>query len=211
MPLSTSALLYLGADGVAPPDKKFGMGQAVPCREVTVDLKTLSGVLPAAAFWSLRASSAVTIGMEAKKGLLGTKQRVAVRRTGGAPQNPLDAAILAAIDDGKPYAKETVARWLGRDYANPWSVVMAFVERELIDAGLLRSVEAQGMLGKLGQMASGRTRVEGDCAAIAGIRGDVDGAIGRWQSLFHGANAPLAQAVLKECRDGVDSRLENDD
>ena len=211
MPLSTTALLYLGADGVAPPDKKFGMGQAVPCRNVSVDLKTLSGVLTAAAIWSLRETGAVSVGIEAKKGLFGTKQRVAVRRAGGAPTGPVDAAILGAIDDNRPYAKDAVARWLGRDYANPWAVAVMFVERELIEAGLLRQLEAQGMLGKLGQMAAGRIKVEGDCDAIAAVRGDVDAAIGRWHSVFNGPEAPLAQALVQECRDGVDSRVERDD
>jgi hypothetical protein len=210
MPLSASSLLYLGADAVVPRDKKLSMGLPVPCRDTSVDLKQASAVFAAAALWSLRDAGAVTLGVEAKKGLFGSKQRLAVRRGGGTVGNGgIEAGLAAAVAEKDPWARDTVYRWLGRESGNPWASVVGAVEAELVAAGLLDAVEAQGLRGKLGAAASGRLKVTPRCDAVERVRGDVDTAVSRWQA-FQTSERELAEVLVKECRDGVDARLATD-
>lgn len=206
MRLSPAALLYLSADALAPKDRKLSMGVAVPCRDAQADLKQLSGVLVAAAFWSLREAGAVTIGSEAKKGLLRTKDRVAVRPTGNAaPTGPVEEGLLNAVGDKDPYAKDIVFRWLGRAWNDPWGAAVGAVENELADAGLVTRAAATGLKGKLGA----RPVVTPDCARIEAVRGEAGAALDRWRGFVNG-DPTLAEALLKEARDGVDARLETD-
>jgi hypothetical protein len=100
-------------------------------------------------------------------------------------------------------------RWLGRESGNPWASVVGSVEAELVAAGLLDAVEPQGLRGRLGAAASGRLKVTPRCDAIAGVRGDVDAAVSRWQ-VFGTSERDLAEALVKECRDGIDARLATD-
>jgi hypothetical protein len=203
MPLSTTALLYLGADRIAPKDKKLSMGIAVPCRDVSVDLKSLSGILVASAVWSLRESGAAAVELEQKKGLFGSKSRVAVRPGSGEPHSDLEKALLANLDQKDPYARGLVYRWMGGDSTGPWGVAIRPVEAELAEAGMLTAEEAKG-LGKLG-----RRKYTGNAAAIAGVRNEVDAAVARWQ-YFEGNEPALADALVKECRAGIDNRMETD-
>ncbi len=206
MPLSTPALLYLGADALAPKEKRLSMGVDVPCKDTQADLKQLSGILAAAALWSLRESGALTIGIEQKKGLLKTKDRVAVRRTGAPTGNgAVETGLLNAAAEKDPYARDTVVRWLGRDYNDPWGAVAGSVEQELADAGYVTREKAGGLKGKLGA----RPVATPDCGAIERIRNEVDDAVARWRKFA--ANEPdLAAALVKEARDGVDARLASD-
>jgi hypothetical protein len=209
MSLSTTALLYLGADGVAPKDKKLSLGLAVPCRDVSVDLKTLSGVLVASALWSLRESGAAQVGIEAKKGLFGSKSRVAVRPGSGHPSSDLEKALLASLDQKDPYARGLVYRWLGTESMSPWRMAVAPVEAELVQAGMLTPEDPKGLGGRLGALAKGGVTMTGNAAAIAGVQGEVNAAVARWQAFT--ANEPeLAQALVKECRDGIDNRMDTD-
>lgn len=210
MPLSNEALLYLGADGVAPRDKKLSMGLAVPGRDVSVDLKTLSGVLLAAAVWSLRESGAATVAIEAKKGLFGTKSRVAVRPGNGHPASDLQKGLLASLSDKDPWAKDLVYRWMGDESMNPWRTAITPIEAELVQAGLLTPEDPKGFKGKLGAFAKGGISMIPNAAAIGGVSGEVAAAVQRWQAFT--ANEPdLAQALVKECRDGIDNRMDTDD
>ena len=209
MPLSNTALLYLGADAIAPKDKKLSAGVQVPARDVSVDLKTLSGVLIASAVWSLRESGAASVAIEQKKGLFGTKSRVAVRPGTGSPGSDLEKALLANLDQKDPYARGLVYRWLGDEYMSPWSTAIGPVEMELAEAGLLAPEDPKGFAGKVGMFARGRIKYVANAAAIAAVRGEVDAAIGRWKASQ--ANEPaLAEALVKECRDGIDNRLDTD-
>jgi hypothetical protein len=209
MSLSNEALLYLGADGVAPRDKKLSMGIAVPGRDVSVDLKALSGVLVAAAVWSLRESGAATVAVEAKKGLFGSKARVAVRPGNGHPASDLQKGLLASANAKDPWAKELVYRWLGDESMNPWRAAIAPVEAELVQAGLLTPEDPKGFAGKLGAFAKGGIAMLPNAAAIAAHAGEVADAVGRWQA-FTANEAELAQALVKECRDGIDNRMDTD-
>lgn len=210
MTLSASSLLYLGADEIVPKDKKLSMGLPVPCRDASVDLKGASALFAAAALWSLRDSGAVQLGIEQKKGLLGTKARVAVRPGSGAPGNGgIEVGLAAAVGPKDPWARDMVYRWLGRESGNPWASVVGAVEAELVAAGLLDAVEATGLRGKLGAAASGRLKVTPHCDAIAAVRGEVEAAVARWTS-FTTTERELADALVKECRAGIDNRLAGD-
>lgn len=210
MPLSPSAALYVAADAVAPKDKKLSMGVAVPGRDVSVDLKSLSAILAAAALWSLRESGAATVEVEQKKGLLGTKQRVAVRPgNGGGPRSANEAAMLHWLDQKDPYARGLVHRWLQRESANPWGNVVAAFELELAEQGVLRPEEANGVKGKLGAFAHGRPKMTAVPEAVAAARPEADAVVARWQA-FHAAEPELAEALVKECRAGIDNRLDTD-
>jgi hypothetical protein len=210
MSLTLSSLLYLGADAVVPKDKKLSMGLAVPCRDTSVELKTASGVLAAAALLALRDAGAVTLVVEQKKGLFGSKARVAVRSgSGDAQPGTVEAGLLGVVGGKDPWVRETVFRWLGSESTNPWGVVVGAVEAELVAAGLLRPGEASGIKAKLGAVAHGRPSVTPDCAAIEGVRTDVDAAVARWQQ-FAAGEAELAKALVGEARDGIDRRLETD-
>ena len=210
MPLSPSAALYLGADAVAPKDKKLSMGVAVPGKDVSVDLKSLSAILTAAALWSLRESGAAGVEVEQKKGLLGTRQRVAVRPgRGGQPRSANEAALLHWLDQQDPYARGLVHRWLQRESASPWSDVVAAFETELVEHGILRPVEASGFKGKLGAFAAGRPKLEPVPEAVAAARPEADATVQRWLA-FQQAEPVLAEALVKECRAGIDNRLDTD-
>lgn len=209
MPLSDTALLYLGADAIAPKDKKLSMGLAVPCRDVSVDLKSFSGILVASAVWSLRETGAATVALEQKKGLFGSKSRVAVRPGSGEPASDLGKALVANLDRNDPYARGLVYRWLGDESTNPWATAISPVEAELVEAGMLTPEDPKGFAGKVGAFARGRVSMAGNAAAIAGVRAEVDAAVARWQA-FRQHEAPLAEALVKECRDGIDNRLETD-
>ena len=206
MPLAAACLLYLGADAVVPKDKKLAMSLPVPCRDTSVDLKAASGVLAAAALWGLRDAGVVTLAVEQKKGLLGSKARVAVHRVGDPPSGGIEAGLAAAIDEQKPWVRDTVYRWLGRDSGNPWAAVVGAVEAELAASGCLEAVEPAGLRGKLGVAASGRLKVTARCDAIEAVRPDVEAAVARWQA-FQAGGGPLAQALVKDCRDGIDARV----
>lgn len=211
MPISPSAALYLGADAVAPKDKKLSMGVEVPGRGVAVDLKSLSAILAAAALWSLRDAGAVHIAFEQKKGLLGTKTRVAVRPgQGGQPRSQAEAHLLHWLNEKDPFAKGVVARWLQQDSANPWGNVVGTFESELVQQGLLQPVQPEGFKGKLGAFASGRPKVAPVIPAIQAAWPEVDQTLQRWFA-FNQHEGQLAQALVKECRDGIDSRQEQDD
>ncbi len=210
MPLSPSAALYLGADAIAPKDKKLSAGVEVPGRGVSVDLKSLSAILTASALWSLRLSGAVQIQFEQKKGLLGTKTRVAVRPgPGGQPRSHVEAGLLQSITEKDPYVKGIVARWLQQDSSNPWGNVVGAFEQELVQGGVLQPQEPQNLMGKVAVFAGGRVKMAGIPQALAATRPEVDAAIGGWHH-FHQSEPQLAQALVKECRDGIDSRLEHD-
>jgi hypothetical protein len=146
------------------------------------------------------------MGIERKKGLLKTKDRVAVRRTGAPTGNgDVETGLLNAAAEKDPYARDTVHRWLGREYNDPWGAVVGSVEQELADAGYVTREKAGGLKGKLGA----RPVVTPDCPAIERVRGEVDDAIDRWRKFA--ANEPdLAAALVTECRDGVDARLATD-
>jgi hypothetical protein len=211
--ISAGGLLYLGADAFVPPHGRLSLGLDVPCRDVSVDLKTAAGTLVAAAFWALREAGAVTIGVEQKKGLFGAKSRVAVRRapggTGAGANGPVETGLLAALADKDPYARDTVYRWLGRDFGNPWGTAVGRIESELVEAGLLKPAEVSGVKGKLKAVSSGRPAVAPDCGAVDAVRVDVEAMVGQWQAFQH-AEPDLAKALVAECRDGVDRRLESD-
>lgn len=211
MPISAPAALYLGSDAVAPKAGRLSYGVDVPGKDMSVDLKQLSAVLAAAALWSLRDGGAVTISFEQKKGLLGTKNRVAVRPgPGGQPRSQVEAGLLHWLDDKSPWAKDVVYRWLQSDSTNPWGNVAGAVESELVQVGILQPMEAQGMMGKLGRLAGARPKMAAVPQAITASRPEVDATLQRWFA-FHQHEAQLAQALVKECRDGIDSRLESDD
>lgn len=211
MPISAPAALYLGADAVAPKAGRLSYGVDVPGKDLSVDLKQLSAVLAAAALWSLRDSGAVTIAFEQKKGLFGTKNRLAVRPgPGGQPRSEMEAAMLHWLNEKSPFAKDVVYRWLQSDSTNPWGNVAGAVEAELVQAGILQPVAPQGALGKLGRLAGARQKMSATPQAIAASRPEVDATLQRWFA-FNQHEAQLAQALVKECRDGIDSRLESDD
>jgi hypothetical protein len=208
--LSASALLYLGADEIVPKDKKLSMGLPVPCRDTTVDLKSASAVFAAAALWALRDSGAVLLAIEQRKGLLGARARVAVRPGTGAPRAAgMEAGLAGAVAAKDPWARDTVSRWIGRDSGNPWASVVGAVEADLVAAGLLNAVEPAGLRGKVGVASSGRLKVTPQCEAIAAVRADVEAGVARWTSFTTGERA-LAEALVKECRGGIDSRLASD-
>lgn len=208
--ISTAAALYLGADAVAPKDKKFSMGLAVPGKDASVDLKTFSGVLAAAAVHALRESGAVSVQVEQKKGLFGSKSRVAVRAgSGGQPGGDVEAGLLRSLDAKDPYAKGLVWRWLARESSNPWGTVVGAVESELVAAGILEPVEPQGLKGKLGAMGSGRAKTNPVPDAVAAAQPEAVAAVQRWQA-FLATEPELAQALVKEARAGIDARLESD-
>ncbi|HWL35105.1 MAG TPA: hypothetical protein VNQ77_02830 [Frankiaceae bacterium] len=210
MPLSAPAALYVAAEAVAPKAGKLSYGIDVPGKDGTsVDLKTLSGVLAAAALWSLRENGAAEIAFEEKKGMLGTKTRVAVRPRGGVqPPSAIEAELLQAAAD-KPYAKDAVHRWLRTEHDNPWGVVASVVEGELVQAGVLQPVAPQGKLGKLGALAGKRQKMAGNTEALVAIHPEVSAVVQRWFA-FNQAEPQLAQALVKECRDAIDSRLDTD-
>jgi hypothetical protein len=210
MPISAPAALYVAAEAVAPKAGKLSYGIDVPGKDGTsVDLKALSGVLAAAALWSLRENGAADIAFEEKKGMFGAKTRVAVRPRGGVqPPYPLEAELLRAAAD-KPYAKDAVHRWLRTEHDNPWGVVASAVEGELVQAGVLQPVAPQGRLGKLGALAGKRQKMAGVTDALVAIHPEVSALVQRWFA-FNQAEPQLAQALLKECRDGIDSRVETD-
>jgi hypothetical protein len=209
MSLSPTALLYLGADRIAPKDKKLSMGIEVPGKGVSVDLKSLSGILVASAVWSLRESGAATVQAEQKKGLFGSKTRVAVRPGGGEPRSDLEKALVANIQDKDPYARGLVYRWLGDESMSPWAMAISPVEAELAEAGILAPEDPKGLAGKVGMFARGRVKYVANAAAIAGVQADVDATVARWQQFTQG-EAALAEQLVKECRDGIDNRMDTD-
>lgn len=210
MPISAPAALYVAAEAVAPKAGRLSYGIDVPGKDGTsVDLKTLSGVLAAAALWSLRENGAADIAFEEKKGMFGTKTRVAVRPRGGAqPPGQLEAELLQASEKS-PYAKDAVHRWLRTESDNPWGVVASAVEGELVQAGVLTPVAPQGKLGKLGALAGKRQKMAGNTDALVAIHPEVSAVVQRWFA-FNQAEPQLAQALVKECRDAIDSRLDTD-
>lgn len=206
---SVSALLFLAGNEVAgAKGGRLSMGCDVPCRDVQVDIKDLAGVLVAAELRALRDAGAVTLAVESKKGLLGTKSRVAVRRGGGSPYAAgIGAGLVAALSDKDPWARELVYRWIGRDSANPWGAVVGAVEAELVDAGYLAYADTGGMKGKLGALAHGRQRVTADCARIAELDGEIKEAVAAWHAFRQ--SDPVAEALVKECKDAVSARVES--
>lgn len=209
MSLSPTALLYLGADRIAPKDKKLSAGIEVPGKGVSVDLKSLSGILVASALWSLRESGAAAVQAEQKKGLFGSKSRVAVRRGSGEPHSDLEKALVANIQDKDPYARGLVYRWLGDESMSPWAMAISPVEAELVEAGVLVPEDPKGFAGKVGMFARGRVKMLPNGAALAAVQGEVDQAVARWQQFTQG-EAALAEQLVKECRDGIDNRMDTD-
>lgn len=204
---TVSALLFLGGDEVAEAKGgRLSLGCDIPCRNVTVDLKDLAGILVAAEVKALRDAGVVTLATETKKGLLGGKPRVAVRPAGGSPPaSGLAATLARTVDDKDPWAQDPVYRWIGRDSAMPWAAVVAAVEADLVDAGCLTYADAGGLRGKLGAISRGRQRTSADCDRIASLDGAVKDAVGAWQAFR--TSDPVAEALLKEVKDGIAARV----
>ena len=205
---SGSTLLYLFADKVAPKDKKLTAGIAVPCKDLKVQRKPLAGLLFAAAFYGLREQGLVSLEVVHKKVVFVKTKHVFARKLRDEVRSGLEGAVLAGIGAEGEKAKTVVHRWFGSDSYDPWHFVILAAAEEAVELGVIKAVEAER--GKVARLVLGKTHLEPDCSAIAGLEAAANEFVGKWQN-FQTSEPELYKELVDECSAAISSRLETDD
>jgi hypothetical protein len=145
--LTSSDLVFLLGDRFAPAPGFLGTKHEVIGRGATVDAGPLAEAAIAAALLGLERDGHLHLTREPKKEMLGLRNTHTVRAertpTATAPPDTLEAALLAAVGDGRDEIDEVVYRWLDEDRTVPALAVLDLVRDGLVARGLVARTETK--------------------------------------------------------------------
>jgi hypothetical protein len=104
--------------------------------------------------------------------------------------------------------KSIIYRWFDEDRSDPWDDVIQLAADEAVALGIIESLDAER--GKVAGFILGKTRLEPDCDAIAGLESAASEFIAKWQN-FQTSEPELYKELNEECASGISSRKEQSD
>ena len=200
--VSPAGLVYLFGDFFA--SKSVIGGFSVPCASSKVKHSDLANAMFMATMVSMTKEGLIDIFISERKGFLGRKIEdvYAALKTNTPPKGRsyLERRIYAELKrGGKSSVYNIVRSTLGRNYPDPWKVVVSTVENTLIKQGLLKSIKKFF-----------KTKIEPNCNEILKYR-DKASKLKSTLDEWHLKNPELYKKLWRSIDSGFSSRIETQD
>lgn len=211
---SSDMLLYLFSDKLVPPANlltgSVSAAGKVPCRDVKVNVQQRAILLFAAAFWSLEEQGLVRLEVVHKKSFgLFPSTRVQVTQVQQAQRPGLEGAILRSLSwRGEDSASGVIVRWFDQDVSSPYTDVIDASLNDVIAYGYITAGSSQP--GQPSERLMGLHQLQPNCAQIASLETMAEEVVAGFKD-FQARRPELYEALVKQCKSGIETRRESKD